>query len=469
LASEVERGGSGLTAKEGSGLVEQGSGVTPDTAIVELFPEPAGVLPSGRMTEAILTIWQSRRRVCTAGLVSFLVAALVAFLTPPKYESTTRLMPPDSSSTSALALSLLTGRAGEGLSSVAADLGGFKTTGALFVGVLRSRTLEDRLINSFDLRAVYRAKLMRDARDKLEENTDIAEDRKSGIISVTVTDRSPERARALADAYVSELNRLNAELSTTAAHREREFLEQRLQTVKAQLDQASRDFSEFSSRTTTLDIGEQGKAMVTAAASLQGELIASQAQLGSLRQIYTDNNFRVRALQGRIETLDRQLKKLRGGAPGSATSPSDESGGDFPTIRQLPVLGVRYLDLFRRVKIHEAVYETLTKQYELAKVAEAKETPVVKILDPGNLPEKKSSPHRILIMLTGLVLGFAISSVSIVGVSRVQQIESVRGPNLIRVEVKRGAAEDYEKFRQILKGVTPFQHENPKPNGDTET
>src|SRR2546422_4285178 len=118
----------------------------------------------------------------------------------------------------------------------------------------------------------------------LEENTDINEDRKSGIIALTVTDTSPTRAAEIARGYLEELDRLNAELTTSVAHRERVFIEERLKTVKQDLDSASRELSQFSSRNTTVDIQEQGKAMVEATAKLQGELIAAQAQLSSLRR-----------------------------------------------------------------------------------------------------------------------------------------------------------------------------------------
>src|SRR4029077_15105148 len=134
----------------------------------------------------------------------------------------------------------------------------------------------------------------------------------------------------------------------------------------------------------------------------QGQLIATQTQLESLRQIYTDSNVRVREAQARVDELGRQLRKI-GGQSGNAAPTTD--GGDaesmYPSIRQLPVLGVRYADLYRQTKVEEAVFQTLTQEYELAKVQEAKETPTVKVLDPPNIPEKKSFPPRGLIGLGG--------------------------------------------------------------------
>src|ERR1700704_1313283 len=222
-------------------------------------------------------------------------------------------MPPDTQSTSGMAMmAAMAAKAGGGLAGVAGDLLGVKNSGALFIGVLRSQTSQDRLIQQFDLRKVYGKRLAVDARTKLDENTSISEDRKSGIITISVTDHSPQRAAALASAYVDQLNSLVSELSTSSAHRERVFLEERLKVAKQDLDDASNQLAQFSSKNNTLDIQQEGKAMLDAAGTIAGEMIAAQSQLEGLRQIYTDNNSRVRSLNGRVAELRRQLQKLSG-------------------------------------------------------------------------------------------------------------------------------------------------------------
>src|SRR5205807_819594 len=176
----------------------------------------------------------------------------------------------------------------------------------------------------FDLRKVYGKRLVMDARSKLDENTSISEDRKSGIISISVTDHSPQRAAALANAYVDELNSLVAQLSTSSAHRERVFLEERLKVAKLDLDDAANQLAQFSSKNNTLDIQQEGKAMLDAAGTIAGELIAAQSQLEGLRQIYTDSNSRVRSLNARVSELRRQLERL-GGTQGNAVKNSQPS------------------------------------------------------------------------------------------------------------------------------------------------
>jgi capsule polysaccharide export protein KpsE/RkpR len=386
---------------------------------------------SAGSVEHLRVLWSGRRFIAKMALIGLLTGALIALLLPKRYTSVARLMPPDGQSSSGMAmLAALSGKTG-GLAGVAGDLLGASSSGALFVGILESQTVLDRLVQRFDLRRVYGDRLDEDARKDLAERTGIAEDRKSGIISISVTDRDAHRATAIAQAYVEELNRLSAELSTSAAHRERVFLEERLKTVKLDLDEAAVDFSQFSSKNTAIDIKEQGRAMVEAAAQLQGELIAAESEKKGLEAIYASGNPRVRAVEARITELRRQLEKLGGGVADVAAP----SGTLYPSIRQLPLLGVKYADLYRRTKIQEAVYEALTQQYELAKVQEAKETPAIKVLDPAWLPERRSFPPRMSITLMCASFGLAAGVFWLIVRNRWEQTEAMDPRRLFAEEV----------------------------------
>jgi len=359
-----------------------------------------------RLVERLRLFWEARKLLCGAFLLGALASLGFALLIPSRYEATTQLMPPDGQSGSGMAmLSALAGRAG-GLGGVAGDLLGVKNSGALFVGILESRTVQDRLIEQFDLRRIYHAAKMEDARAALAAHTRIAEDRKSGIIAVTVTDHDPRLAAAMAQSYVDELDRLVEQVSTSAARRERIFLEERLRAVKQDLDSAAHKFSVFASKNTAIDIPAQSKAMVEAAATLEGQLIAAEAELHGLEAMYTEQNVRVRSLRARVTELRAQLGKM-GGESGTSAAPSSETDASlYPAIRQLPLLGVTYADLYRQTKIQETVYELLTQQYELAKVQEAKEVPSVKVLDAAVVPTKKSFPPRGLLTVTGAAIAF---------------------------------------------------------------
>lgn len=420
--------------------------VRPQPAVGELsLPDYAEADSREWQAEQLRLLWNRRQFFLRAVAIGLLVSTLIAFLIPKEYTSTTQLMPPDTQSTSGMAMmAAFAAKGGGGLGSVAGDLLGLKSTGALFIGVLRSQTSEDRLIQQFDLRKIYGARLAIDARKRLDENTSISEDRKSGIITISVTDRSPERAAALARAYVDQLNSLVTELSTSTAHRERVFLEDRLRVVKQGLDDASDQLAQFSSKNNTLDIQQEGKAMLDTAANLAGQIVAAQSQLEGLRQIYTDSNPRVQSLSARVAELRRQLEKLSGvnGKTGNASNGNDmlhNASGDipYPSIRNLPLLGVKYADYYRHAKIQETVYELLTEQYELAKVEEAKETPSVKVLDPAKVPEKRSFPPRLVIMFLGTFLMLAVSVVWVLGSARWEEVDA-QDPRKIFVQEVAG-------------------------------
>jgi uncharacterized protein involved in exopolysaccharide biosynthesis len=405
----IGRGHNAMTERR----IQNDLGFEPEERGMLLELSPAEVRASHERTASNLRmLWEQRRFLLRWMLIGLVFGLVIAFLIPSRYLATTQLMPPDNQSGGGAAafLAAAAGRggpgSGSGLAGLAGDLLGTKNSGALFVGILSSRTVEDRLIEEFDLRREYRDSKMEDARKDLEKHTAVSEDRKSGIISISVWDHNPQRAADMAGAYVRELDRLVAQVSTSAARRERIFLEDRLHAVKQDLDASAVKFSEFASKNTAIDIPAQGKAMVEAAATLQGQLIFAESELQGLEAIYTDQNVRVRALRARVSELRTQLGKMGGesGAAGALSPKSDPSL--YPSIRQLPVLGVTYADLYRQTKIQETVFELLTQQYELAKVQEAKEIPSVKVLDAAVVPTKISFPPRGVFTMVGGVLFF---------------------------------------------------------------
>ncbi len=390
-------------------------------------------------------LWQERQLLLRWALVGLVGSTLLAFLLPVRYTSTTRLMPPDQSGGGLAALAALAkGGSSSGGSSdlgmMGSELLGMRTTSDLFIGVLGSRTVQDDLINKFDLRKIYGDRHIEDARKEVKRRITIDGDRKSGIITIEVTDKSPQRAAAMARECIDQLNQILVTLNTSSAHKERVFLESRLQQVQQELEVAEQDFSKFASQNTALDVKEQGKAMLNAAAELQGQLIAAQTQLEGMRQIYTNGNVRVRSLEARIAEYRRQLQKLTGNANAAPSDtqtgePSDSGSDLYPSVRQLPALGVTWADLYRRTKVQEVVFETLTKQFELAKVEEAREVPSVKVLDMADVPEKKSFPPRMLLILFGVLLMFCLGSAWVVMRSRWQEADARDPAKVLALEI----------------------------------
>jgi uncharacterized protein involved in exopolysaccharide biosynthesis len=403
-----------------------GPNLEPD--LISVAEEEAG--ERGKTIARLGLLWAQRQILYRWAAIGLAVSLVIAFVIPVRYTSTVRLMPPDQTQQGVASMLAALGKTGGDVGAIGGELLGLKTSGDMFVGVLRSRTVEDDLINKFDLRKVYRHRRYSDTRKELDERTDVVADRKSGIITLKVSDRSPDRAAAMGLEYVEALNHIVITLNTSAAHKERVFLEERLGQVQQELEIAEKDFSQYASQNTTIDVKEQGKAMIGAAADLEGQLIAAETELEGLRQIYASGNVRVRSVQARIEEYRRQLQKLGGKSAGSAgggtsqNSDSTEPGQDsYPTIRQLPILGVRWADLFRRTRVEETVFETLTKQYELAKVEEAREVPSVKVLDRADVPEEKSYPPRTFVILLGAGFVCVLGCVWVLTHARWQEVD----------------------------------------------
>ncbi len=397
------------------------------------FPSPPGgaepdVDESANDGLAILRmLWEKRRILYRAAVWALAVGTVVAILIPNQYESSVSIMPPESMNSGGGAmLAALATKASPELAAMAGGLMGMRGTGALFVELFRSRSVQDSVVDRLNLQQAYRSRYKQDARKRLNSQTDVNEDRKSGLVSLTVIDKSPQRAHDIAQAYVEELNRLVSQVTTSSARRERVFIEQRLETVKRDLEDAEKQFGAFASKNSTLDIKEQTKAMVESAGVLQGQLIAAESELRSLEQIYTSSNVRVRSLQARVDELKRQLQKLEGTDASLASagiSGAAQAGEMYPPIRELPLLGVEWADLYRRMKIQETVYELLNQQYELARIQEAKEIPTINVVDPANVPERKSSPHRLVIILALTILSLVGAALWIVGSARWERVD----------------------------------------------
>jgi uncharacterized protein involved in exopolysaccharide biosynthesis len=354
------------------------------------------------IVDLLKELWQRRRFLAAITGIGMILAIGYALLIPRQYESTARLMPPDQQSLSNI--SVLNALSGVGpTASLGGGLMSAKTSAGTFIGIMHSQTAQNNIINRLDLLHAYHCKLYITARSILTKRTIIDEDQRSGIISISVMDSNPARARDTANAYVEELDRLINALSSSSARRERIFLEERLKSIKSDLDASSIALSEFSSRNATMNPQSQGQALFESATRLQGELITAQSELSGLKALYADDNVRVREARARIDELQSQLRKM-GNIGGKEDDSNQKADQPYPSIRELPILGVTYSDLYRQLAMQEEIYETLTKQYELAKVEEAKEIPAIKVLDEPELPEINSLPHRKIIVVLGSLL-----------------------------------------------------------------
>jgi capsule polysaccharide export protein KpsE/RkpR len=371
-------------------------------------------------------LWAKRQVTLHWAMAGCCAATALALVIPKQYVSTAKLMPPEAQSASKLA----------GFGSIAGDFLKVNSTGALLVAMMRSRTTEDRMIDRFNLKKVYRVGTEQEARARLEKKSSFSLESKSGIVMLSVTDGDPQRATAMARGYVEELETLIAQLNNSSAHRERVFLQEQLQIVKVDMDTAEKELSEFASKNVVMDVTEQIRVMIENVAKLQRELIVAESQLQEVRQIYSDSSLRVRSLQARIFELVDQQKKLVGTYSGKSFVDGDTYGGSsFPSLRQLPIMSVPYESKFRKLQMEEAVYEKLRTEFDSAKVQEARENPYVEVLDLPEVPEHKSFPPRLLIITTGTGCAVILSGLWILGVARWREIDAQHAGMVLAREI----------------------------------
>ncbi len=404
-------------------------------------------------------LWAHRTTLVRVACISLLASLCIAFLIPKRYKSAASIMPPDQPNSNALMLAALASHAGSlgSISNLAGGLLGGHSSTALFIDLLRSSTVSGHLIDRFDLQHVYHKRYRIDTAKHLARCTQITDDKKSGVITIEVEDASPVRARDLAQGYLDELNQLVTATNDSAAHQERVFIEQRLHAVQADLERAQLDLSAFSSKSGTIDLGDQTRAMVEGGAQVQAELLIQQSDLQSLRQMYGDGNVRVREAEARIAALQSGLEKMTGSsasvqaeAGADPAGAGDDEGELYPPLRQLPRLAVPYADLYRRVKAEEAAYELLTQQYELARIEEARNVPAVSVIDAPGVPEKKSFPPRMLLTALLTFLSAASAAALILFRDHWSRLES-QDPR------KTLAADVMPVLRAGLRGILPHQ------------
>lgn len=338
---------------------------------------------------------------------TFILSLIVSLLLPKTYIATARIMPPQENS---LGLASLLSNADDPLKGLAGSLIGGKTPAALYIGIMKSRTVADALIRKFNLKELYDLKYNEDVYLKLEDRTALEISKKDQIINVSVKDRDPQRAADIANAYVEMLDQINRKLNITQGKRKRLFLEDRLKEVRAELEKAEMDLKRFQEKYHLVSIEEQAKAAIEGAAEIKGEIIAAQTELEVFKQFGTERQIEAVMLKAKIEELQKQLDRIEQGkkseADSSNLSNSDKGSSFYIPFDDLPRLGLQLMRLTREAKIQEKLFELLTAQYEMARIEEAKDVDTIQVLDQAVTPEKKESPKRVRIVLVCTFLAF---------------------------------------------------------------
>ncbi len=350
-------------------------------------------------------IWKRRWLIGNICSVTVITAMVVSFLMPKIYESTATLLPQlDSKDAGGLGALLSATGAGGMAQNLGVALPGVPATPTdIFVAMLKSRIMADDVIKQFNLMEYYEAKTMQDARKALERATNIKVS-KQKVINITVEDKDPQRAADIANFYVSNLDRLNRTLNVSKAAQNRAFIEKRLAETQANLVKAEEALKDFQTRNKTVAVEAQSKAMIEAAAMIQGQITAQEVQLQVMSSYLSPDHPEFVRVRSGIEELRKQLHLLESGRSGKGMLPGDRL---HPAMITVPGLALEYGRLMRELKVQETLYTLLTSQYEQAKLAEARDTPTVQVLDPAIPAEKKSKPSiRFNVMIAGVLAVF---------------------------------------------------------------
>jgi uncharacterized protein involved in exopolysaccharide biosynthesis len=371
----------------------------------ETIPDERSARPSLPETEVSLLdivalLVGHKRFLARFVLGAAVLSIVVSFLLPVRYEAKIVLLPPTQNSSVGSALLGQLGGMGS-LASLAGGSLGIKNPADMYVSLLTSRTVEDAMIRRFGLMQEYHEKRMSDTRKDFERRTTAVAGAKDGLIRISVEDRDPKRAAEMANGYVEEFRKLSASLAITEAARRRLFFEQQLQKAKDDLTEAEEAMRKTQQSTGVLQIDSQARSLIESAAVLRGQVVAKEVQIQSMRSFAAEDNPELILAKQELAALQSQLDRLAGSQP--------DVGSDINLSKgRVTEAGMEYLRRLRDLKYHETVYELLAKEFEVAKLDEAREGAIIQVVDAAVPPDKKSSPHRTLIVIAVTILSFFV-------------------------------------------------------------
>ncbi|MGB6775790.1 MAG: GNVR domain-containing protein [Terriglobales bacterium] len=347
----------------------------------------------------IILSWR-KQVILRTTLAAALLATALAVLLPNHYTATTNILPPQQSPSLAASMIGQLGALGPMAAMAQKDLG-LKNPNDLYVGMLRSRTSEDALIRRFDLLRVYHDKKMSDARKNLENASTIVLG-KEGFISISVEDKDRSRAPQIANAYVDQLRLLTQDIAVTEAGQRRLFFERQLELAKNNLADAEQALKETEQKTGMIQLDGQAKAIIESVVKLRALIAAKEVELHAMRLFSTEQNPDVLLGEQQLSGLREQLTLLEKQSGGT----SSDLGDVQVPVGNVPEAGLQYVRKLRDMKYAETIFELLAKQYEAARLDEAKTAAVIQVLDPAIEPDRRSSPQRTLIIVIVTLSGF---------------------------------------------------------------
>jgi uncharacterized protein involved in exopolysaccharide biosynthesis len=378
-----------------------------------------------RFVDAAIVLAKHKKIVLGIPVLAALIAAAVSLVLPSTYKATTKLLPPQQSQSSAGALL-------SQLGATAAGVAGIKNPSDMYIGMLKSRTVADRLIAKYKLKEVYGTDSQETARKDLESNTAIAAG-KDGIITIEVEDKNQKLVAPLTNGYVEELLRMTRVLAVTEASQRRLFYEQQLELAKNNLAKAEANLKGALDTTGVISVDTESRAVMETMARLTAQISNKEIQLKSMSAFVTASNPEYRRVEEELNSLRSQLSSLENGRADSSQQNSKTDSG--PSVK-----GMGNIKLLRDVKYYQMLYEMLAKQYEVARLDEAKDPALIQVMDPAIDPERRFKPRRTFIVILSTMLGL-FCAVAYAFASEARKIALMAPEELYR----------WEEFKKLLR------------------
>lgn len=351
-----------------------------------------------------IVLAKRKKWVLVTPVVAGIIGAITSMLLPSTYTAVTKILPPQQTQSNAVAVLGQLGVAGvTGGGGLAAAL---RNPSDIFVALLKGNTISDAVIERFQLKQIWGLRYQEDARRALARATKISAT-KEGIIYVDFGDSEPARAAAVANSFVDELQNLTLSLAVTEASQRRLYFERELKKANEKLTEALDAIRQFQESTGVISDTLLGLSAQTSA-TLRAQITAKEVQISSMRAFATSSNPELIRAEQELAGLRRQVARI-----------DDEDGRRTGSVvvgaAKVPAMGQEYLKKMREARYHETLFELLARQYESAKLDESKNATLIQVFDKADVPERRSSPKRRLIVmvfsLAGLVLGIIVAFV----------------------------------------------------------
>ena len=346
----------------------------------------------------LVVILKRKRMIAGITLACALIMAAISLIMTPRYIAETRILPPQQSS-SGISSQVL-GTLGGGSSGLISSSLGITSPNALYVGVLKSRTMYDYIVDRFGLMEQYKTDYREDARAILEGSV-VVKSGKDEIISVSVEDKDPQRAAEVANAFIEKLKEITQTLAVTEASKRRLFFEEQLGKVKEDLIKSEEAMQGLQEKTGAVSMDDQARAVIDSIASLRAQIAAKEVEIKVMKTYSEPRNPDLQKSEEALKGMKEELQKLE--------TKSGETPDPLMPTGRMPEIGADYTRKLRELKYQETLFELMANQYEIARVDEARDATIIQVLDKAVPPGKRAKPKRRQMVVVAVIAGFFLA------------------------------------------------------------